>query len=48
MYREDNGRLVVYSDSDFAGDIDTRRLTTGYVSVLAGGPVTWASQRQKL
>lgn len=39
--------LKVYSDADIAGDVDTRRSTTGYVSILASGPVTWTSRRQK-
>lgn len=38
--------LIGYSDSDFAGDIDTRRSTTGYLFVLNGGPISWASQKQ--
>ncbi|XP_046602591.1 secreted RxLR effector protein 161-like [Neodiprion lecontei] len=40
--------LVDYSDADYAEDAETRRSTTGYVFQLAGGPITWASQRQKL
>lgn len=49
-YQGEDGRLSLrgYSDADFAGDVETRRSTTGYVFELAGGPVTWASQRQKL
>ena len=49
-YRSGGSDLVLegYSDADFAGDVETRRSTTGYVFELAGGPVTWASQRQKL
>jgi len=41
-------KLVGYSDADYASDLETRRSTTGYVFQLAGGPVTWSSQRQKL
>ncbi|XP_071573806.1 uncharacterized protein [Temnothorax nylanderi] len=40
--------LVGFSDADYAGDIETRRSTTGYVFILANGAVTWSSQRQKL
>jgi len=36
-----------FSDSDYAGDLDTRRLTTGYVFKVAGGPITWGSLRQR-
>lgn len=38
--------LVGYSDSDFAGDMDTRKSTTGYLFMLNGGPISWASQKQ--
>lgn len=40
-------KLSGYSDADFASDVGTCRSTTGYVFTLAGGPVTWSSQRQK-
>ena len=40
--------LVGFADSDWAGDIDTRRSTTGYVFQLCGGPVSSKSKRQKM
>ncbi|KMQ87096.1 retroelement pol polyprotein [Lasius niger] len=40
--------LIVYSDSDYASDPDTRRSTSGYITVLAGGAVSWMSQRQRI
>ena len=40
-------RIVVYTDSDFGGDKPTRKSTTGCVSMLYGGAVTWQSQLQK-
>lgn len=39
--------LSGYCDSDFAGDIDTRRSTTGYVFLINNSAVTWKSQKQK-
>ncbi|XP_027337749.1 BURP domain-containing protein 5-like [Abrus precatorius] len=33
-----------YVDSDFAGDLDKRKSTTGYVFTLAGGAVSWLSK----
>lgn len=33
--------LEGYLDADFAGDVETRRSTTGYVFMLANNPVTW-------
>lgn len=40
--------LVGFSDAGYAGDIETRRSTTGYIFMFANGPVTWNSKRQKL
>ncbi|XP_058202223.1 secreted RxLR effector protein 161-like [Rhododendron vialii] len=37
---------VGYVDSDYAGDLDKRRSTTGYVFTMAGGPVSWRSTLQ--
>jgi hypothetical protein len=39
--------LCIYSDADFAGDVSTRRSTTGYISMWNGGVITWASQLQR-
>ena len=38
--------LSLYTDSDYAGDIDTRRSRTGFVGVLNGGAIVWASKLQ--
>ena len=35
-----------YADADWAGDIDTRRSTTGYVFKFGASTVSWASKRQ--
>ena len=35
-----------FSDSDWAGDMDTRRSTTGFVFMLSGGAVSWESKLQ--
>lgn len=35
-----------FCDADYAGDVDTRRSTTGFVYTIAGGAVCWSSKRQ--
>lgn len=35
-----------YCDADYAGDLDTRRSTTGYVFIYGGAAITWQSRRQ--
>jgi hypothetical protein len=39
-------KLREFCDADYAGDIDMRRSTTGYVFTLGGGAVSWASKCQ--
>lgn len=36
-----------YSDADYAGDLDTRRSTSGYLIMLGNAAVTWGSIRQR-
>lgn len=42
-----NFTLSCYSDADYAGDVRTRRSTSGFVFLLGSSCITWASQRQK-
>uniref|UniRef100_A0A3Q7G312 Reverse transcriptase Ty1/copia-type domain-containing protein n=1 Tax=Solanum lycopersicum TaxID=4081 RepID=A0A3Q7G312_SOLLC len=37
---------AIYSDSDYAGDVDTRRSMTGYVFTLGGSVVSWKATLQ--
>ena len=39
--------LVGFSDANWAGDHDDRRLTIGNVFLFSRGPVSWLSERQK-
>jgi hypothetical protein len=40
-------RVTGYSDADFAGDLDTRRSTTGMVFMMANAAISWKSTSQK-
>ena len=40
-------KLIVYSDSDWAGDKDTRHSVGGYIMYLAGVPILWKSKIQR-
>jgi hypothetical protein len=39
-------QLKTYCDSDYAGDVDTRKSTSGTVSMMNGGPIAWNSSNQ--
>lgn len=43
----DNECIYGFSDADYAGDLDIRQSTTGYLFKLAGGAVILGSSRQK-
>ena len=44
--RSDNLEVIGYSDSDFAGCVDSRKSTFGYLFMLAGGAISWKSSKQ--
>ncbi|CAM6086082.1 unnamed protein product [Calypogeia fissa] len=44
----DSARSIIgYVDSDYGGDLDHRKSTSGYTFTLAGGCVSWRSTKQK-
>jgi transposase InsO family protein len=43
--KERNWRLIGYSDSDLAGDVDTRKSTSGLLFFLGKNLVSWQSQK---
>ncbi|KAH9782842.1 hypothetical protein KPL71_009093 [Citrus sinensis] len=46
--RSDQLEIIGYSDSNFAGCQDSRRSTSGYIYLLAGGAISWRSAKQTL
>ena len=43
---EEEPELFGYSDADWAGDVDTRRSTSGYVFQIGTSTVSWSSRKQ--
>ena len=41
-------KLVGYSDSDMAGDVDDRKSTSGMIYFFSGGAIYWQSTKQKV
>ncbi len=39
---------IGYTDSDWGGCRETRKSTSGYVFMIAGGPVCWRSKKQSI
>lgn len=46
--RGGKGELLGYTDSDYAGDIDDSKSTSGYVFLMSGGAVAWSSRKQPI
>ena len=44
--KKGDGELKTYTDSDYAGDLDDRRSTSGYVFLLSEGAMSWSSKKQ--
>lgn len=48
LHYESNLEREIYgfSDADFAGDLDDRKSTSGWVFMISGGAVSWISKKQ--
>ncbi|KAL0544329.1 hypothetical protein IC582_019442 [Cucumis melo] len=46
--RSDHLEVIGYSDLDFAGCVDTRKSTFGYLFLLGEGAISWKSAKQSI
>ncbi|KAJ4710246.1 Retrovirus-related Pol polyprotein from transposon TNT 1-94 [Melia azedarach] len=42
------GGLIGYTDSNYAGDLEDRKSTSGYVFMLGSGAIAWSSRKQPI
>ena len=47
-YGEQDMSVRGYADSDYAGSVDSRKSTGGYLFCFNGAPLTWQSKRQSV
>ena len=47
LYRSDGQTLTGFADADWAGDLDSRCSTSGYVFQIGSSSISWSSKRQK-
>lgn len=45
--REEKHELMAYSDADYAGDVNSRKSTSGYVLLVDNCLVIWGTERQR-
>ena len=46
--KTENLEVVGYLDTDFAGCVDTKKSTSGYVFTLANGAISWKALSNRL
>lgn len=46
-YTKNYKEMQAYVDSDWAGDVEDRKSCSGNVIILANGPISWESKKQK-
>ena len=48
IYQKSSQPLQAFSDSDFAGDLNDRKSTSGFVFIIDGGAISWRSKKQSI
>ena len=44
--KSDDKMMIGYSDADWAGDVNDRKSTSGYLFMVSGAPISWKSKKQ--
>lgn len=44
----ESGELLAFTDSDYVGDMEDRKSTSGYVFLMGSGAVSWCSKKQPI
>jgi hypothetical protein len=45
-YGQTAGKVIGFSDADYAGDRNDRKSTSGMIFLIGGGPISWRSRKQ--
>lgn len=45
--KSESQTLIGFSDADYAGDLETRRSTSGFIFMINNSVISWSSERQK-
>ncbi|XP_048324673.2 secreted RxLR effector protein 161-like [Ziziphus jujuba] len=43
-----NGELLAFTDRDYAGDLEDKKSTSGYVFLKSSGAISWCSKKQPI
>lgn len=46
--KEGNLELIGFTDSDYAGSVEDRKITPSYIFMLNGAAITWSSRKQPI
>ena len=46
LFKQEAPGLIGYCDADYAGDMDKRKATSGFVFLINGAAVSWSSKLQ--
>eukprot|EP00833_Pecoramyces_ruminatium_P006475 jgi/Orpsp1_1/1180507/evm.model.c7180000073688.1 len=48
LYYDGKGKILGYSDSDYAGDLNDRKSTSGNIILMGENPICWNSKKQSV